>query len=223
MKFLMVCALQCLGASLLMGAFETWTNAEGNTAQLDLIEVHGEGDSTSGTFKTRAGQRVTLAVSQLSPEDGERLRERAAALAPVESVFDSLFERNLVKLEGRSLKRFKQEEKPTKYYVFYYTASWCGPCQAFTPELVKFYNRTKKGNQNFELVLISSDRSEDAMTDYAKDKKMPWPQLKFSKVKDFKGTFNHGVSGIPAIVVCDLEGNIVTRGTDLNALAKLLK
>lgn len=223
MKILMVCAFQLFGASLLWGAFETWTNHEGNTAQLDLVEVNGEGDTATGTFRTRAGKTVTLGIPQLSPEDGERLLERAAALAPAESVFDALFDKNLVKLEGRGLKRFKQEEKPTKFYVFYYTASWCGPCQAFTPELVKFYNRTKKGNSNFELVLISSDRSEDAMVEYAKDKKMPWPQLRFSKVNDFRSTFNHGVSGIPAIVVCDLEGNIVSRGNDLNALSKLLK
>ena len=29
---------------------------------------------------------------------------------------------------------------------------------------------------NFEIVLISSDRDENAMEEYAKKNKMPWPQ-----------------------------------------------
>jgi nucleoredoxin len=106
--------------------------------------------------------------------------------------------------------------------VFYYTASWCGPCRAFTPELVKFYNEHK--NENFELVLISSDRDEKSMEAYAEKNKMPWPHLKFDQLGTFKGKFNHGVRGIPSVIVCDLEGNIVTNnGRDLNTLEQLVK
>jgi nucleoredoxin len=106
--------------------------------------------------------------------------------------------------------------------VFYYTASWCGPCRAFTPELVKFYNEHK--NENFELVLISSDRDEKSMEAYAEKNKMPWPHLKFDQLGAFKGKFNHGVRGIPSVIVCDLEGNIVTNnGRDLAALEQLVK
>jgi hypothetical protein len=86
---------------------------------------------------------------------------------------------------------------------------------------VKFYEREK--NESFELVLITSDREEDAMAEYAKEKKMPWPLLKFSKAKDFKGKFNHNVSGIPSVIVCDLQGAIVSRSEDFKELAKILK
>jgi nucleoredoxin len=127
-----------------------------------------------------------------------------------------------VKLDGKSLKSFKDLKKPSKYYVFYYTASWCGPCQQFTPSLVEFYKKNK--NDNFELVLITSDSEEDSMEDYAVSKEMPWPQLKLKKADDFKKNFNHGVKGIPAVIVCDLEGKIVTaNGRDLNTLGTLLK
>ena len=118
-------------------------------------------------------------------------------------------------------KEFEQTKRPEKYYVFYYTASWCGPCQQFTPSLVEFYNKHK--NDNFEIVLITSDSDEGDMEDYAKEKKMPWPQLKLGKTEKFKKEFKHGVTGIPSVIVCDLEGKNLGNYRDLAALEKLVK
>jgi hypothetical protein len=62
------------------------------------------------------------------------------------------------------------------------------------------------------------------MEDYAAKKKMPWPQLKQSKVASFEKSFDHGVRGIPAVIVCDLEGKIVSaNGRNLDELEKLVK
>jgi hypothetical protein len=62
------------------------------------------------------------------------------------------------------------------------------------------------------------------MESYAAKNKMPWPQLKFSKLTTFKTKFNHGVRGIPSVIVCDLEGKIITsNGRDLAALEQLVK
>ncbi len=135
--------------------------------------------------------------------------------------FDEILDGNLVKLDGKSLKRHSLGSKPAKYYVFYYTASWCGPCQAYSPTLVEFYNKNK--NANFEVVLITSDSDEGDMEKYAKDKKMPWPQLKMSRVEKFEKQFDHKVSGIPSVITCDLEGNIVSRSPSIADLTKLVK
>lgn len=94
------------------------------------------------------------------------------------------------------------------------------PCQKFTPSLVEFYNKHK--NDNFEIVLITSDRDEDSMENYAVQKKMPWPQLKLKKAADFKEEFNHGVTGIPSVIVCKLDGTKLGNFRDLNALEKLV-
>lgn len=211
----------------LSAAFEKWTNKDGKTAELELVEVTGEGDAKSGTFKMRNGRQVAIKMENLSEEDAKRLDawEPAPAAEPEKtSVFDEVLDGNLVLFDGKKFQKHTLETKPAKYYVFYYTASWCPPCQAFTPSLVDFYNKQKADNNNFELVLITSDSDEDAMEGYAKDKKMPWPQLKHSKAATFKSKFKHGVSGIPSVIVCDLEGKIVTaNGRDLKALEELLK
>jgi hypothetical protein len=47
------------------------------------------------------------------------------------------------------------------------------------------------------------------MENYTVEKKMPWPQLKLSKKDKFKKQFKHPGTGIPNLVLCDLEGNLV--------------
>jgi nucleoredoxin len=206
----------------LSAAFTKWTNKEGKTVDLELVKVTGEGEETAGIFTMRNGQRVTIKKTDLDEESGKLLEARRPAPEGPKSVFDEVIEKNLVILDDKSFKDHKLTQKPKKYYVFYYTASWCGPCRAFTPQLVKFYNEHK--NENFELVLISSDRDEKSMEAYAEKNKMPWPHLKFDQLGTFKGKFNHGVRGIPSVIVCDLEGNIVTNnGRDLNTLEQLVK
>ena len=48
-----------------------------------------------------------------------------------------------------------------KYKLLYFSAHWCPPCRGFTPELAKTYAKLKADGKDFELVFISSDRSED--------------------------------------------------------------
>jgi nucleoredoxin len=227
----------CITASLFVTAsaeFRTWTRSDGKTAELEIVSVRPDGEDDSvGTFKMRNGAKVDLKASTLiesdaqllkdwKPAEKEKEKEKASSTAAGgASVFDEILEGNLVRLDGKKFKSCKDATKPTKCYLFYYTASWCGPCQRFTPELVKFYESNK--NENFELVLITSDQDEDSMELYAREKKMPWPQLKIAKAERFKAKFDHGVTGIPCVVACDLEGKVLAKGQSLDQIKTLIK
>jgi nucleoredoxin len=224
--------LQLLLAGLLSvsvsAEFRTWTRSDGKSADLELMSVVDQDGEKTGEFKMRDGRTVKLKASALSESDAKLLAEwqpeapAAAADTGPESAFDDILDGNLVKLSGKSLKSFKDLQKPTKYYVFYYTASWCPPCQQFTPLLVDFYNDKK--NENFEVILITSDRDEGAMEKYAVAKTMPWPQLKLRKAADFKKKFQHGVTGIPSVIVCELDGTKLEGNfRNLAALEQLVK
>lgn len=208
MKTTLLILLGFLFAASASAEFRTWTRSDGKTAELELLSVTGTGGEKAGEFKMRNGQKVTLKSSVLSAVDARDLAEwKPEDTAAAAGVFDEILDGNLVKLGGKSLKSFKDFKKPSKYYLFYYTASWCGPCQKFTPALVEFYD--KKKNDEFEVILISSDTDEDAMAHYSVEKKMPWPQLKLSKVDKFKNEFKHPGTGIPNLVLCDLEGKLI--------------
>lgn len=193
--------------------FRTWTRSDGKTAELELVGVTDSAGEKSGEFRMRSGKTVTLKASGLSAADAQALEEwkpaetAAAVTDSPASAFDKLFENNLVKLSGKALKSCKDATQPAKYYLFYYTASWCGPCHKFTPSLVEFYHKNK--DASFELVLITSDSDEKAMEDYAAEMKMPWPQLKMSKVEKFTKEFDYPGGGIPNLVLTDLDGKLI--------------
>ena len=94
-----------------------------------------------------------------------------------------------------------------KMVLLYFSASWCGPCRNFTPELVKFYKSTCK-KENIEVVLVTSDKTENAMMKYFK--KMPWYALAFNDpaIKNLKTEFK--VTGIPKLVVLDSKGKMIS-------------
>ena len=212
-------------------AFEHWTNKDGRKAELEFIGKAEKDGEPAAEFRLRGGQKAVIKVSDLDEASQAKL-ETLLAAAPAagagaaggaKSVFDDTLQNKLVKLDGGSVNKADAVAKPTKYYVFYYSASWCPPCQRFTPLLVDFYNKKKPKNTSFELVFVSSDRDEQSMEGYMKEKKMPWPALKFSAIQDFRGNFQHPVDGIPLVVVCDLEGKIVGNTRDIGELENLLK
>jgi nucleoredoxin len=99
-----------------------------------------------------------------------------------------------------------------KVIAFYFSASWCGPCQRFTPDLMDYYNTFKANHDqkdNFEIVLVSSDRDEAAYAAY--HDKMPWPAVPFGH--DLKAQLNlrFGIRGIPALVFVDADGTTLEK------------
>ena len=63
--------------------------------------------------------------------------------------------------------------------MFYFSAHWCPPCRKLTPLLVEFYQELRKENidsSEFDVVFISSDRSQEQFDDYYEE--MPWAHLK---------------------------------------------
>jgi thiol-disulfide isomerase/thioredoxin len=202
--------------------FEKWTNKEGKSVELELVKVTQVDGQAQGDFKMRDGRAATLKAADLIAEDAKRLDEwqpKGAAVPVAASVYDEILKGNLLMLKGKRLASLKEFVKPTKYYMFYYTASWCGPCHKYTPSLVDFYNKNK--NANFEIVLITSDDGASDMEQYAAEMKMPWPQLKLGKAAGFKKKFPHDVDGIPSVIICDLEGKIISRTNSIPQLEKL--
>lgn len=97
------------------------------------------------------------------------------------------------------------------YLVFYFSASWCGPCKGFTPRLRDWYtahHASAPAGKTFEIVLVSGDRSQAAFEAYFAE--MPWAALTFD-CKDAAADFNKlfDVEGIPTLAVLDAKTKAV--------------
>ncbi|MBL8150682.1 MAG: redoxin family protein [Blastocatellia bacterium] len=95
-----------------------------------------------------------------------------------------------------------------KYLFVYFSAHWCGPCRAFSPELVKFYKDNFK-NGDFEILFVSIDRDEDAMLNYMKELKMQWPAIKFGHKYGRELRIKYGIGGIPSLILLNENDDIL--------------
>lgn len=92
----------------------------------------------------------------------------------------------------------------------YFSASWCGPCRQFSPLLVETYNKLKRQNKPFEIVLVSSDSDETAMENYMKEYNMAWPAVKYGSEEANFLKEHFQVSGIPYLVILNSSGDVIS-------------
>lgn len=97
-------------------------------------------------------------------------------------------------------------------------ASWCAPCRALTPQLVKLYNEFHE--QGLEIIGISLDDKKEAWIKAIEEENIPWFQG--SKLDGFKpdNPLNqlYGIHGIPHIVLLNTDNQIVVTTTDIKIL-----
>ncbi len=94
--------------------------------------------------------------------------------------------------------------------ALYFSAVWCPPCRAFTPRLVEAANELREAGKPFEVVFVSRDRNADAMLGYMRDYNMPWVALPFGNAKIQELARRYSIRGIPALVVVDGNGKVIT-------------
>jgi len=95
----------------------------------------------------------------------------------------------------------------SKAIGIYFSAHWCPPCRGFTPKLAEFYKDGLK--DKMEIFFVSSDRDQASFDEYFAE--MPWQALPYEKRAEktlLSETF--GVSGIPAFVVLNNDGTLIT-------------
>ncbi|HKP02093.1 MAG TPA: thioredoxin-like domain-containing protein [Chthoniobacterales bacterium] len=189
-----------------------------------LIEVLKKGTYQSSPADAQAAQDQIALQKQKQALEAERsrkfdtlyqsqlARERAAAPSKTESssAVTGLLKGDLVTWKTGSLVRFDDEQLGKKKLIaFYFSAQWCGPCRAFTPKLVEFYNQTAAQHPEFEIVFVSYDKSPFGMETYMRESKMPWPAIDFAKLPGKAAIKKYAGESIPCLVVVDAAGNVV--------------
>jgi len=166
-----------------------------------------------GSYKSVAEDFAKLDPIAQKGAEGKRIAERLVVLKR-SAIGEAMLNFTQNDTEGKPV---KFADFKGKYVLVDFWASWCGPCRAENPNVLKAYHQYK--DKNFTVVGVSLDDKGDNWKKAIKDDAMPWTQ-----VSDLKGWNNevstyYGIRGIPSTLLIDPDGKIIAkdlRGEILN-------
>ncbi|HET7624530.1 MAG TPA: TlpA disulfide reductase family protein [Verrucomicrobiae bacterium] len=98
-----------------------------------------------------------------------------------------------------------------KVVLLDFWATWCGPCVAELPNVLKTYE--KHHADGFNIIGISLDKEREKLDSFIKEKNMTWPQYFDGQGWENKLATTYGIRSIPATYLLDGNGKII--GKDL--------
>ena len=148
--------------------------------------------------------------SQSKKKTGSSVSNGGGDKYPISKLYSSVVDKS-----GKAVTNHGLQDRG--YVLVYYSASWCPPCRQFTPILDKYYQENKN-KQNFEILLVGSDRSEKEMLSYMK--KMSFNAIAFDKIRS-SGLAQFAGRGIPNLTVFDNSGKVLLDGRKMHAMEAL--
>ena len=96
-------------------------------------------------------------------------------------------------------------------------ATWCGPCRAENPNIVKAFNKFK--TKNFTVLGVSLDQDKAKWLEAIKKDGLVWSHVSDLKYWNNAVAAQFGIQSIPASFLIDPNGKIIARdlrGADLD-------
>ena len=197
--------------------------------QVDILKKYvAENPKSYFSMVAIAQLGPVLDVSELSPlydkldpslkntESGKQLKKSIDALLPTAmGAVAPDFTQNDVNGTPVKLSSFRG-----KYVLIDFWASWCGPCRAENPNVVKAYNKFK--SKNFTIIGVSLDKPEGKADWQAaiKNDGLTWTQVSDLKFWSNEVALLYAVQSIPHNFLLDPTGKIIAkdlRGSDLDS------
>ncbi len=107
-----------------------------------------------------------------------------------------------------------------KYVLIDFWASWCGPCRAENPNVVRMYNKFK--DKGFAIYSVSLDQAKANWTKAIRNDNLTWTHVSDLKFWQSAAAQQYGVQAIPATFLLDKDGKIIAKNLRGDALEQKL-
>jgi thiol-disulfide isomerase/thioredoxin len=131
-----------------------------------------------------------------------------------------------IEIAGTTLdgNKFDLSEYKGKVVVVDFWATWCPPCRAALPGLMKLHERFHK--QGLEVVGVSLDPDLDKLGTFVEENKLPWINLVGEKEGDemkFPLAEKYEIDAIPSMFLVGKNGKVLARDLSEKELEKKLE
>jgi thiol-disulfide isomerase/thioredoxin len=129
----------------------------------------------------------------------------------------------VVEITGKTLagKDFDLKNMKGKVVLVDFWGTWCPPCVAEIPNIVAAYE--KYHGKGFDVIGISSDKSDEVVTGFMNGRKLPWSCI---NIEDSRKLIEaNGIMAYPTTMLIDQSGRLVSmraRGPQLERLLERL-
>jgi peroxiredoxin len=115
---------------------------------------------------------------------------------------------SMTTLDGKPL---KLSDFKGKTVLLDFRATWCGPCIAELPHLVKVHERFGR-RKDFVIITVSLDSDEEALRGFLEKHEMPWYHVFGEAGGAQTAAERFGVNAIPAAFIIEPTGKVVASG-----------
>jgi nucleoredoxin len=176
-------------------------------AHTDLPDPTAEPDNAG----PKAPEPVPTTKVSVSPDQTPAAIAHSPAPYQPTGTIDRALDKKLVAFQNGVISPYEPGRLAgIKFFGIYYSASWCGPCRSFTPNLVDAYGKIRSLYPEFEIVHVNLDKSAAEMAAYMRDDHMPWPALTWKALRQTPEIERYAGGGIPCLVLIDENGKVLS-------------
>ncbi len=192
-------------------------------SQASLIDVMESSEEAEAPGGDTAGW-IAKAEKHLEnyPEEkmNKLVEDKISGIKAAAEIKSKPLELKFTAVDGREVDVSKLQGKVV---LIDFWATWCGPCIAELPNVLKAYKELHP--KGFEIVGISLDSDKAKLEAFVKERGMEWPQYYDGKGWQNEVSTKYGINSIPAMWLLNKKGMVVStnaRGGLEEQVAKLL-